>query len=178
MNATAESAVRKSIWNLLCDLEWKFRYYSALANKYNILNRYIRILIPTGLIVIILMSFVLTGVDFIDLKFVFLWLGIMYVTVFASYLWYYVSNPGEHGFILTMNVCVADELRSDAEQLWLLYESNLISDADAIANIKDIQQKLLNSESYINTPVHDKLNNKCAAAANQEIISKYTGKTQ
>ena len=129
---------RNAVWTLLCDLEWNWRYYDAMADKY--LSRYRALRLATLVGMPIMFGLLLIVKDSKELVFgIAAGIGVLLVLLT---LWDAFSDYAQDAATLRVTAHLCDDLKVETEELWRSIETYRIAPEVAEASLHLIRRRL------------------------------------
>ena len=165
-------STRRSVWEMLCDLERSRRYYGAMRDRYRLRYRRLRyvLLLPCigecGAIGLALAwpvpALIVGGL---------LALVLAFATVLDS-----VTSYGESAAELRTAALVCSDLQSGCQALWRLIETYRVSESDAQRRLEEMDAQWSLACQRVSLGLHSYDNFRAAIAAHNVIADQYGGK--
>ena len=159
---------RSAAWNTLCDLEWNWRYYDAMADKYRRRYRALRFTILAGVLVELVVIYFAMAAPWVF--FVGVALGLLLA---ALTIWDAFSDHAQDAATLRLTAHLCDDLKLETEALWRNIEAYRIAHQDAEAGLHSIMERWAKATQRVPLGIDSRLNLQTSAAANKDIVSRY-----
>ena len=159
---------RNAVWNALCDLEWNWRYYDAMADKYRRRYRALRFTILAGVLVELVVIYFAMAAPWVF--FVGVALGALLA---ALTVWDAFSDHAQDAATLRLTSHLCDDLKVETEALWRSIEAYRIAPQDAEAGLHSILERWGKATQRVPLGIDSRLNLQTSAAANKDIVSRY-----
>ena len=159
---------RSAVWNALCDLEWNWRYYDAMADKYRRRYRALRFTILAGVLVELVVIYFAMAAPW--LFFVGVALGALLA---ALTVWDAFSDHAQDAATLRLTAHLCDDLKLETEALWRSIETYRIAPQDAEAGLHSIMERWAKATQRVRLGTDSRLNRQASTDANKDIVSRY-----
>ena len=159
---------RSAVWNTLCDLEYNWRYYDAMADKYRRRYRALRFTILAGVLgelVVIYFAMAAPWVFFVGVA-----LGVLLA---ALTVWDAFSDHAQDAATLRLTAHLCDDLKLETEELWRRIEDYGIAPQDAGARLHSILERWGKATQRVQLGTDSRLNRQASTEANNDIASRY-----
>ena len=159
---------RSAVWNTLCDLEYNWRYYDAMADKYRRRYRALRFTILAGVLVELVVIYFAMAAPWVF--FVGVALGALLA---ALTIWDAFSDHAQDAATLRVTAHLCDDLKLETEALWRSIEAYRIGPQDAEARLHSILERWGNATQRVQLGTDSRLNRQASAAAKSDIAHRY-----
>ena len=166
--ATVTDQTRTAVWNNLCDLEWNFRYYTALAEQYRFRNRALRFGILVSVPIEGAILYAATAYSWLFVPAI-----VVGIILAALTVWDAMSNYAEDAAMLRLTAFACDDLKQDIEALWHSVETDTVSTAEAEAANRTIVERWAAATQRVQTGTNQRLIQRTSREANLDISSRY-----
>ena len=159
---------RSAVWNTLCDLEYNWRYYDAMADKHRRRYRALRFTILAGVLgelVVIYFAMAAPWVFFVGVA-----LGALLA---ALTVWDAFSDHAQDAATLRLTAHLCDDLKLETEALWRSIEAYRIAPQDAEAGLHSIMKRWAKATQRVRLGTDSRLNRQASTDANNDIASRY-----
>ena len=159
---------RIAVWHALCDLERNVRYYSALADRFQKRQRWLRFAILTSILVeagVVYFAMTNPWASYLALA-----LGALVV---ALTVWDALSDYPGDAATLRVTGFICNDLSRETEALWRSIEAYGITTQDAEARLQSLLDRWAKATQQVRTETDHRLNRQTTADANKEIANRY-----
>ena len=168
---------RNAVWTLLCDLEWNWRYYDAMADKYLSRYRALRlatlVAVPVLLAVVYFAAAVAAQYSAVALGAVALGALLMGLTVWDAFFGY-----GQDAVTLRATAHLCDDLKVETEELWLSIETYRITPEGADAGLHFIRRRLELATRRVTLRTDAGVDWRAAVDAEKDLMSRFGRKAR
>ena len=159
---------RSAVWNTLCDLEYNWRYYDAMADKHRRRYRALRFTILAGVPVFLAVVYFAAAAPWL------FYIGVALGALLAALtIWDAFSDHAQDAATLRLTSHLCDDLKLETEALWRSIEAYRIAPQDAEASLNSIMKRWAKATQRVRLGTDSRLNRQASAAANNDIVSRY-----
>ena len=159
---------RNAVWNALCDLEWNWRYYDAMADKYRRRYLALRFTVLAGVLVELVIVYFAMADPWVFYTGVALGALLTALTIWDAFFGY-----AQDAATLRVTAHLCDDLKLETEALWRSIEAYRIAPQDAEAGLHSILERWGKATQRVQLGTDSRLNRQASAAANNDIVSRY-----
>ncbi len=159
---------RSAAWFLLTDLEWNFRYYTAMSDRFQWKAYFLRLAILSGVFIEASLAFPLAQREWGW----FVLIGIS-VGLAGLAIWDALNHYGRDSGILKLTALVCDELKTEANRLWRDIEAGRIDTDGAEAQIASIYRRWEKATDKVMLTFDNRLSEKCEREAQMVMERNY-----
>ena len=160
---------RSAVWNTLCDLEYNWRYYDAMADKHRRRYRALRFTILAGVPVFLaVVYFAAAAAPWL------FYVGVALGALLAALtVWDAFSDHAQDAATLRLTAHLCDDLKLETEALWRGIEAYRIAPQDAEAGLNSIMKRWAKATQRVRLGTDNRLNRQASTDANNDIVSRY-----
>ena len=159
---------RNAVWDTLCDLEWNWRYYDAMADKYRRRYRALRFTILAGVLVELVVIYFAMAAPWVFV------IGVAFGALLAALtVWDAFSDYVQDAATLRLTAHLCDDLKLETEELWRSIETYRIAPEDAEARLNAIRGRWGKATQRVRLGTDSRLNRQASTDANNDIVSRY-----
>ena len=160
---------RNAVWSTLCKLEWNWRYYDAMADKYRRRYRALRFTILAGVLVeLVVVYFAAAAAPW--LFFVGVALGALLA---ALTVWDAFSDHAQDAATLRVTAHLCDDLKLETEKLWRSIETYRIAPEDAKASLNAIRGRWGKATQRVRVRTDYDLRWQAGVNAEKDLMSRF-----
>ena len=165
---------RNAVWSTLCKLEWNWRYYDAMADKYGRRYRALRFSALVSVVPILAVLAVEVGYpDLLDIPWVFSIVVAFGVLLVVLTLWDAFSDRARDAATLRVTAHLCDDLKLETEKLWRSIETYRIAPEDAKASLNAIRGRWGKATQRVRVKTDYDLRWQAGVNAEKDLMSRF-----
>ena len=159
---------RSAAYDLLADLEWNLRYYTAKADKLQRLSYWSRFTVLSGVLAEAFLAYPLSQIAWAWTVIVVLGILLAVLAILDA-----LSNHARDSGILKLTALVCDELKTEAQRLWRDIEAGRIDTEEAESRISSIYRRWEKATDKVLSAFDNRLSEKCEKDASKVMENRY-----
>ena len=156
---------RNAVWSTLCKLEWNWRYYDAMADKYGRRYRALRFSALVSVVPILAILAVAPWLFYVGVA-----LGALLA---ALTIWDAFSDHAQDAATLRVTAHLCDDLKLETEKLWRSIETYRIAPEDAEARLNAIRGRWGKATQRVRVKTDYDLRWQAGVNAEKDLMSRF-----